>query len=160
VLEVGIGTGLSLPHYPASTSLVGVDICPKMLDKARLRQRRINGCTVDLQLVDGEQLPFGDGSFDAVVLPFVISVTPDPEHLLTEVQRVLRPSGAALMLNHFAGVRGLRWLEALCSPLAKFVGFRSDLDLDRIVAATTMQVVSVKPLPPLGFFTRVELQRG
>lgn len=159
VLEVGVGTGLSLRYYPKGTSLVGVDICPRMLEKARRRQVLGLAANVELRLVDAEHLPFADESFDAVILPFVISVTPDPERLLVEVFRVLKPGGAVLILNHFAGVRGMRWLEALFSPLARVIGFRSDLALQRVVDATPMEIVAVRPLRPIGFFTSVHLRR-
>lgn len=159
VLEIGVGTGLSLRHYPAETTVIGVDICPRMLAKARQRLGAGTAADISLQLVDGEQLPFEDRGFDAVVLPFVISVTPDPERLLSEVYRVLEPQGSVMLLNHFAGVRGLGWLERLFSPLASAIGFHSDLALQRVVDATPMQVVTVRPLQPIGFFTLVHLRR-
>jgi phosphatidylethanolamine/phosphatidyl-N-methylethanolamine N-methyltransferase len=159
VLEIGVGTGLSLRHYPAGTSVAGIDICPRMLAKAEERKSKGVAADVDLQLVDGEQLPFQDQVFDAVIMLFVISVTPDPERLLSEVFRVMKPQGTALIINHFAGVRGLAWLERLFEPLAKVVGFQSNLALRRVVKATPMRAISVQPLPPMGFFTMVHLQR-
>jgi phosphatidylethanolamine/phosphatidyl-N-methylethanolamine N-methyltransferase len=159
VLEIGVGTGLSLQHYPAGASVIGVDICPRMLANARKRVDAGTAADVELQLVDGEALPFADGSFDAVVLPFVISVTPDPDRLLSEVFRVLRPGSPALLLNHFAGVRGLRWMERLFSPFAKFVGFESNLDLGTLLERSAMRVESVQHLRPLGFFTLVTLRK-
>ena len=154
VIEIGVGTGLSLRHYPAEISVLGVDICPRMLEKARRRQS--GGATraqVELQLVDGEELPYGIGTFDAVVLPFVISVTPDPKRLLMEAFRVLAPGGHVLIVNHFAGVRGLRWLEKLFSPFARLVGFESNLDLSALLEGSPLQVVEIRQLRPIGFFT-------
>lgn len=159
VIEIGVGTGLSLRHYPAGTSVVGVDMCPRMLAKAQDRKALGVEADVELKLVDGEYLPFEDHSFDAAMLLFVISVTPDPEKLLSEIHRVLKPRGSALLVNHFAGVRGLRWLERLFSPLAKIVGFESDLSLQRVMDATSMEVVSAQPLRPIGFFTQLHLRR-
>jgi phosphatidylethanolamine/phosphatidyl-N-methylethanolamine N-methyltransferase len=160
VIEIGVGTGLSLRHYPPGTAVLGVDICPRMLEKARERQLAgVASATVELQIVDGEQLPYADGAFDAAILPFVISVTPDPQRLLTEVCRVLKPGGSVLIINHFAGVRGLRWLERFFSPFARSVGFESNLDLRKLLDASTLQVVSIKPLRPIGFFTLVHLQK-
>ncbi len=160
VIEVGVGTGLSLRHYPAGTFVVGVDICPRMLDKARTRQQ--SGSTnaeIELQLVDGEQLPYKEETFDAVVLPFVISVTPDPKRLLAEAFRILIPGGHVLIVNHFAGVRGLRWLEKLFSPFARLIGFESNLALSALLADSSFKIVSIKPLRPMGFFTLVHLQK-
>ncbi|MFO1502639.1 MAG: class I SAM-dependent methyltransferase [Steroidobacteraceae bacterium] len=160
IIEVGVGTGLSLRHYPAGISVLGVDICPRMLEKA---QRRAGGTTraeIELQLVDGEQLPYARDTFDAVVLPFVISVTPDPKRLLAEASRVLAPGGHLLIVNHFAGVRGLRWLEKLFSPLAGMVGFESDLGLATLLEDSTLQTIEIRPLPPIGFFTLVHLRKA
>lgn len=160
VLEIGVGTGLSLRHYPPATQVIGVDICPRMLEKARARQAaRPAAASVELQLVDGEALPFDAGTFDAVVLPFVISVTPDPRRLLAESFRVLAPGGHLLMVNHFAGVRGFRWLERIFSPLAAVVGFESNLDLAALLEGSPFHVVEIRRLPPMGFFTLVHLRK-
>ena len=160
VLEIGVGTGLSLRHYPAGISVLGVDICPRMLEKAR--RKLANGAIdaqIELQLVDGEALPYGNGMFDAVMLPFVISVTPDPKRLLAEAFRVLAPGGHALIVNHFAGVRGLRWLEKLFSPFARQVGFESNLDLTALLEGSPLQVTEIRRLRPIGFFTLVHLRK-
>lgn len=159
VLEIGVGTGLALPHYAAGTQVVAVDLCPAMLRCAQARVDRGVAASVELQLVDGEYLPFADHSFDAVTLPFVISVTPEPARLLAQVRRVVRPGGSVLLLNHFAGVRGLRWLERAFAPFADRIGFRSDLTLDRVVQLAHMPVLEVRHLGPLGFFTLLHLQR-
>lgn len=160
VLEVGVGTGLSLEHYAPGTQVVGVDISPAMLQRAQERVRR-NGlhARVELHLVDGEELPFPEASFDAVSLPFVVSVTADPERLLREAGRVLAPGASVVLLNHFSGVHGVRWMERLLSPLAARIGFRSDLPLQRVLDAAPLELVSVEPLPPIGFFTLVHLRR-
>jgi len=160
VIEIGVGTGLSLRHYPAGISVLGVDICPRMLEKARRQQA--SGATrarIELKLVDGEELPYDPGTFDAVVLPFVISVTPDPKRLLAEAFRVLAPGGHVLIVNHFAGVRGLRWLEKLFSPFARLIGFESDLDLPTLLEGSPLQVMEVRRLRPIGFFTLVHLRK-
>lgn len=159
VLEIGVGTGLSLRHYPAGISVLGVDICPRMLEKARRRQANGTSADVELQLVDGEALPYEPGTFDAVVLPFVISVTPDPKRLLAEAFRVLEPGGHLLIVNHFAGVRGLRWLEKLFSPFARLIGFESDLDLSKLLEGSPLQVMEIRRLRPIGFFTLVHLRK-
>lgn len=160
VIEIGVGTGLSLPHYPRGISVLGVDICPRMLEKAR--KRYASGTTsaqIELQLVDGEQLPYESGAFDAVVLPFVISVTPNPSRLLAEAFRVLAPGGHVLIVNHFAGVRGLRWLEKAFSPFANLAGFESNLDLPALLEGSPLQVVEIRRLRPIGFFTLVHLRK-
>jgi phosphatidylethanolamine/phosphatidyl-N-methylethanolamine N-methyltransferase len=160
VIEIGVGTGLSLPHYPAGISVLGVDICPRMLEQARGRQA--SGTTradIELQLVDGEELPYAEGTFDAVVLPFVISVTPNPKRLLAEAFRVMAPGGQLLIVNHFAGVRGLHWLEKLFSPFASLVGFESNLSLSTLLEDCPLQVMEIRRLRPMGFFTLVHLRK-
>jgi phosphatidylethanolamine/phosphatidyl-N-methylethanolamine N-methyltransferase len=158
VLEVGVGTGLSLSHYPRGTRLVGVDLSEEMLARARERAGRGVEATVDLRLADGERLGFDDGAFDLVVLPFVVSVTPDPQALLDEVARVLRPGGTVLVLNHFSGVSGLRWIEQLFAPLADRIGFRSDFPLEQL-RHPRLARSTVRALWPIGFFQLVRFEK-
>ena len=160
VLEIGVGTGLTLPHYPPHVHVVAVDICPAMLERARSRVAQGIPASVELKLIDAEDLPFTDGFFDVVTLPFVISVTPDPDRLLAEARRLLRPGGSLVILNHFSGVRGFRWLEATFSPLAARIGFRTDLSLDRILRLARMELVALNSLAPMGFFSLVHLRRS
>lgn len=159
VLEIGVGTGLTLRHYPASAEVTAVDICPAMLERAERQLQRGVQARVTLQLADAERLPFADGSFEMVVLPFVVSVTPEPARLVEEARRLLAPGGQMVVLNHFAGVSGLRWLERLFAPFAERVGFRSDLTLERVLAMAQLEVLDVRRLPPIGFFTFVRLRK-
>jgi phosphatidylethanolamine/phosphatidyl-N-methylethanolamine N-methyltransferase len=159
ILEIGVGTGLALPHYPKGSKVIGVDLSDAMLDIARARVARGVQADVELRCVDGERLPFDDATFDAVTLPFVVSVAPNPDQLLAEARRVVKPGGSVVILNHFAGVNGLKWLEAITAPLAKWIGFRSDFKLDDALRLAAMDVYAVKPLAPVGFFTLVHLTR-
>ena len=158
VLEIGVGTGLTLRHYPATAEVTAVDLCPAMLARAERLVARGVPARVTLQLADAERLPFADGSFEMVVLPFVVSVTPEPARLLDEARRLLAPGGQMVILNHFAGVAGLRWLERLFAPFAERIGFRSDLTLERVLRMVNLQVEEVRSLPPIGFFTLVRLR--
>ncbi len=101
-LEVGIGTGLNLPLYPAGTALTGIDISPAMLKLAADRARRL-GRTVDLREADAGALPFGDASFDTVVCTFSLCAIPDDCRAVAEMSRVLRPGGLLLLADHVAG---------------------------------------------------------
>ncbi len=98
VLEVGIGTGLNLAHYPDDTSLTGIDISERMLERASRRSRRM-GRAVRLELAGAQKLPFPDGSFDTVAATCVFCSVADPAQGLREVRRVLRPGGRALLLE-------------------------------------------------------------
>lgn len=99
ILEVGVGTGRSIPIYPAGAWVTAIDVSPRMLDRARQRAERI-GARVDLRVADVQQLPFADASFDAVVSTFVFCCVPDPEVGLREIRRVLRPCGRVSMVEH------------------------------------------------------------
>jgi len=129
VLEVGVGTGLTLPGYPASAKVVGIDISPEMLARARKRVEGLPNGDIRLELMDAEALTFADDAFDCVTVPYVLSVTPHPHRLVDEVRRVCRTGGMIFILNHFSG-SGLWWfLERIVHAHAGRVGFRSDFKL-------------------------------
>lgn len=117
VLEVGVGTGKNLPFYPASISVTGVDLAPRMLDQARARAANL-GVTVDLREADAQALPFPDASFDTAVATFVFCSVPDPALGLCEVRRVLKPGGQLLLLEHVLTHKPvLRQIMHLLNPL-------------------------------------------
>jgi phosphatidylethanolamine/phosphatidyl-N-methylethanolamine N-methyltransferase len=129
LLEVGVGTGLTLHHYPRHAQVVGLDLSFAMLDKARRSVARRGLQHVTLVCGDAEALPFADASFDCVTLPYVLSVTPDPTRLMHESKRVCTPGGRVLIVNHFRGAGGWRWAESLAGGFADRVGFDSQLDM-------------------------------
>jgi ubiquinone/menaquinone biosynthesis C-methylase UbiE len=121
VLEVAIGTGRNLPHYPHGIRLTGVDFSPAMLQLARRQADRL-GRTVDLRLGDAQALQLPDASFDTVVCTFSLCAIPDERQAVAEMKRVLRPGGRLLLLDHVAGtarrVRAIQWLlEQVTRPL-------------------------------------------
>lgn len=99
VLEVGIGTGLSLPGYPSNVQLVAIDATPEMLELARRRAAE-NKVAVELRIGDAQQLEFPDDSFDSVVFTYSLCTIPKPERALAEAMRVLRPGGSLLLTEH------------------------------------------------------------
>ena len=122
VLEVAVGTGLNLPHYPPGVRLTGVDISPAMLERARSRARDL-GLQVDLREGDAEHLAFGKCSFDTVVCTFGLCAIPDYRAALAEMVTVLRPGGLLLLADHIPStsplVRAGQWLaERVTVPLA------------------------------------------
>lgn len=110
VLEVGIGTGKNLEFHRDEHAVVGIDLSSAMLDRARRRAER-TGASVDLQVADVQDLPFGDARFDAVVASFVFCSVPDPVLGLRELRRVLKPGGKLLLLEHVIAPNP--WLAAL-----------------------------------------------
>jgi phosphatidylethanolamine/phosphatidyl-N-methylethanolamine N-methyltransferase len=151
VLEVGIGTGLNVPLYPPNCRVTGIDISVPMLEKARARIRR--ACLpVRLLQMDAARLSFAENSFDIVYAPYTISVVPDPVQAAREMQRVCKPGGTILILNHFRSTDPLiaRFERAL-SPLTMHVGFRCDLDLPSLLVNAGLRPASVDAmnLPPI-----------
>jgi len=121
VLEVAIGTGLNLPHYPAGVRLTGVEWSPAMLDIARRRAEQL-GVSVDLRQGDAQALEFPDAAFDTVVCTFSLCAIPDDRLALREMARVLRPHGGLLLADHVAAasapVRAVqRLIELVTVPL-------------------------------------------
>ncbi len=143
VLEVGVGTGLSLPLYRDDARVVGIDISTEMLDKARQRVRERSLSQVEAVLeMDAEHMDFPDNSFDKVVAMYVVSVVPDPARLVDEMRRVCKPGGEIYIVNHFRSRNPLIGAsEELMSPLSKLAGFRPDLDLDQFLESTQLNVV-------------------
>ena len=107
VLDVGVGTGLELPMFAANVSVVGIDLAEAMLRRAGERVRRHGlGQVAGLSVMDATHMAFADGAFDAAVVPYVLTVVPDPVAMMDEVLRVVRPGGAIVLVNHFGTERG------------------------------------------------------
>lgn len=135
VLEVGVGTGLSLPLYPRSVRITGIDVSGDMLEKARRRVARRKLENVDALLeMDAENMTFADASFDKVVAMYVVSVVPRPAKLLEELHRVCRPDGEIFIVNHFQSENPIvaRFERALAG-LSSQIGFHTDVDLKSLV---------------------------
>jgi len=144
ILEMGVGTGLLLPHYPKHSAVVGVDISSEMLAKAKNRVAQLSLKNISLQQQNCEQLTFPDHAFDCVVLPYVLSVTPHPQHLIQESLRVCRPGGRIVIVNHFSGSRFWSWIERLVSPLAARIGFRSTFSYDEVLTPHRLKIERVE----------------
>lgn len=157
VLEVGVGTGLSLPRYRRDKKVIGIDVSREMLKIARQRVERGRLGHVDtLAEMDAQYLGFPTGHFDAVVAMHVMSVVPDPAACLAEMQRVCRPGGTILICNHFAG-RNDRWISRRIEPLAKWLGWHPDFALSCLLNDSSLEVASSKAVPPFGMFKLIEL---
>jgi phosphatidylethanolamine/phosphatidyl-N-methylethanolamine N-methyltransferase len=130
VLEVGVGTGLNLPLYPRGCKVVGVDISTEMLGKARERIDELRLDNVRLEVMDASNLAFADRSFDHVIATYVISAVPDPVKTLQEMQRVCKPRGHLVILNHFKSDNPvIGALEEMLAPVCQRIGFKTDLKL-------------------------------
>src|SRR3978361_1184447 len=134
ILDVGVGTGLSLSDYSRSTRLCGVDISEPMLRKAQQRVRSLRLCNVEmLAVMDARNLAFPDSFFDAVVAQYVITAVPDPEATLDDFIRVLKPGGELILVNHIGAESGPRRVfELAFAPLARRLGWRAAISLARL----------------------------
>ena len=135
VLEVGVGTGLSLPLYPPFVRVTGVDLSREMLEKARTRvERRALSNVEGLHEMDAQAMDFPDGSFDKIVAMYVVSVVQEPARLLAELHRVCKPNGEIFLVNHVRSSNPI--LGAVERGLARFsdqIGFHPDFDLHSLV---------------------------
>ena len=160
VLEVGVGTGLALPHYRPELEVVGIDLSREMLLKAqeRVRDERLAAVHGLLEM-DAEATAFADASFDIAVAMFTASVVPDARKLFAEMSRVVRPGGHLLFVNHFAADDGLRWwVERSTAPLARVLGWHPDFRLSDLLDRGTATIDRVETCRPLSLFTLVEVR--
>lgn len=155
ILEVGVGTGLSLPLYPDHAQLTGIDISPEMLERAQARVTRDGLKHVEqLRVMDAEAMQFPDNRFDKVVAMYVASVVPHPERLMDEMRRVCKPDGELYIVNHFLSDNPLMGgMERLISPLSKLIGFRPDLSVDDFITETDLAVVDTVSVNLFGYWT-------
>lgn len=161
VLEVGVGTGLSLPGYAPHLEVTGIDYSDDMLAIARERVAREGLTQVrDLRQMDARSLDFPDAHFDWVVAMYLVSVVPDPETVIAEISRVCKPGGQVIIVNHFARETGpLAWIERRLAPLANRLGWHADFEQSRILGEASLQVAEERRLSPAGLFTFLRLQK-
>ena len=158
ILEVGVGTGLLLPHYPASAAIFGIDLSEDMLAIAKKRATRLIGHNITLLQMDAETIDFPDNSFDCITLPYVLSVTPHPEKLIGEIRRICTKGGTIFILNHFSGSRFWWLLERSVRAIADRIGFQSDFSYDAQISVHSWTVVSVASVNLFGLSKLVEIR--
>ncbi len=165
ILEVGVGTGISLPDYARSNRLVGVDLSEPMLRKARARVAEHALSNVELLAVmDAERLALPDESFDVVVAQYVITAVPHPEATLDEFARLVRPGGEIVLVNHIGAESGPRALfEQWFAPLARRLGWRPEFRFQTLADWAErhggVRVLERRPMPPLGHFSLIRFGR-
>ncbi len=160
VLEIGVGTGLSLPLYPAGCRVVGIDISDPMLDRARTRLEGLARANVRLERMDARAIAYADGQFDKVLAPYVISVVPDPAKVMAEIARVCRPGGTVIVVNHFqSAIPLVARVEHLLTPLSTWVGFRMDLPIVAVTRTPGLTLVRTKRVNLLGLWHLLEFRR-
>jgi phosphatidylethanolamine/phosphatidyl-N-methylethanolamine N-methyltransferase len=141
VLDLGIGTGVSLNYYPQRGRVVGVDLSAGMLREARkkIRERGLEHATVFQ--ANALELPFADNTFDHVFISHVISVVSDPYKLVQEAQRIAKQDSRIVIVNHFQSTnRFIALLEKWACPLCTRLGWRSDLALQDLIRRTGVEI--------------------
>jgi len=160
ILEVGVGTGISLQSYNRKNRLVGIDISAPMLRRAqdRVIEHRLTNVEA-LAVMDAKHLAVPDASFDAVVAQYVITAVPDPEATLDEFVRVLKPGGEIILVNHLGAESGFRWaFEQGFSPIARRLGWSPEFPWDRLVRWAErdgVRLIERRPMPPMGHFSLI-----
>src|SRR5246500_2373750 len=161
VLEVGVGTGISLPHYSRDLKICGIDISEPMLRKARERVDEYELSNVEsLRVMDAEHLEFPDASFDVIVAQYVITTVPNPEATLDEFARVLRPGGEIVLVSRVGAEAGLRHsLEHWFQPAARKLGWRTEFSFARYARwaaqSPDMRLIERRAMPPFGHFNLI-----
>jgi len=160
ILEVGVGTGLSLPLYPVGCQVVGIDISDPMLERARTRLTGLAHAHVRLERMDARAIAFEDGYFDKVLAPYVISVVPDPDKVMAEIVRVCRPGGTVIVVNHFqSAFPPIALIEHLLTSVSTWIGFRMDLPVAAVTGTPGLTLVRKKRVNLLGLWRLLEFRR-
>ncbi len=166
ILEVGVGTGISLPDYSRVNRICGVDISEPMLRKAQQRVVELGLTHVEgLWVMDAEHLSFPDASFDVIVAQYVITTVPNPEATLDEFARVLRPGGEIVLVSRVGAEAGLRRaLERWFAPAARKLGWRTEFSWERYEHwakhSHGMRLVERRAMPPFGHFSLIRFAKA
>ena len=166
ILEIGVGTGLSFDDYDATTEITGIDISEPMIARARERAASARYPFVKgLAVMDAHALKFDDASFDCVVGQFVITLVEDPERVLSECARVVRPGGQIILVNHLYSERG--WaaaVERMLAQKARRLGLRPEFPFQRLAdwanAHGGAALIERRKVKPFGVYTLVRFQRS
>ncbi|MBW3596472.1 MAG: class I SAM-dependent methyltransferase [Planctomycetes bacterium] len=160
VLEVGVGTGVSLPAYPKHADVTAIDLSPEMLERAQRKVERHDWRHVRLREMDALNLEYPDEHFDYVLSFHVISVVPDSERMMQEMVRVAKPEGTIVLINHFRS--RLPWVASVVDrldPVTRRLGWRTTLRLDDVVEVDELRVERVYKTSPASLFTVVQARK-
>jgi phosphatidylethanolamine/phosphatidyl-N-methylethanolamine N-methyltransferase len=161
ILEVGVGTGVSLPFYDRKHRIVGIDLSRDMLDRARRKVAEEELDHVEgLEVMDAGALAFADRSFDVATAMFVITVVPDPERVLAEMTRVVRPGGHIVLVSHFSAGSGARaFVERHLSRFSSKLGWRPNFPIERVLGRPGLALVERRSVGNDDHFTMLIFRR-
>jgi phosphatidylethanolamine/phosphatidyl-N-methylethanolamine N-methyltransferase len=166
VLEVGVGTGISLPDYARSTRLVGGDLSEPMLRKAHARVHELGLSNVEgLAVMDAERMGFPDSSFDVIVAQLVVTTVPNPEATLDEFMRVLKPGGEIVLVSRVGAEKGVRrMVEKWLTPVTILLGWRLEFPWARyarwVEQRSGVHVIEHRAMPPFGHFSLIRFGKS
>ncbi len=159
VLEVGVGTGLTLPLYPRDCKVVGVDLSESMLKEAQelILKKKLKNASV--KIMDATKLEFPDNSFDGVLGNLFISATSYPEEALLEMKRVCKPGGMIVLMNHFKSENPVVGaVESAFNPVAVSLGFKSNLEMEPLLRKVKLKVKNFKKVNMFNLWTAVSMR--
>ena len=160
ILEIGVGTGISLEAYPTDVQLIGIDLAEEMLAQAEKKIAEHNWTHIELRQMDALNLDFPDAQFDYVMAFHVVTVVPKPRQLMQEMVRVARPGGLVVIINHFRSQR--RWLARmidLLDPLTRRIGWTTRLELDELLKETPLIIERRYKSSPRSLYTILYARR-
>jgi phosphatidylethanolamine/phosphatidyl-N-methylethanolamine N-methyltransferase len=166
VLEVGVGTGISLPQYSPHMSVYGIDISAAMLREAQKRVNKLRLKNVEgLAVMDAANTEFPDASFDVVMAQYVLSAVSNPEATLDEFARILKPGGEIVLLSRVSAEAGVRRvIEQGVAPLARRLGWRTDFAWAVFARWAErphgMKLIERRPIAPFGHFSMIRFRKG
>ncbi|WP_417672109.1 class I SAM-dependent methyltransferase [Roseibium sp.] len=159
VLEAGVGTGMSLPFYKPDLKVTGIDLSEEMLQKARRRTAHLPYID-ELVAMDAGNLDYPDNHFDVVVAMYVITVVPDPVKVMRELERVTKPGGTVILVNHFSADTGVRaMIEQGLKRFADRLGWNPEFPKSRILGHTSLVLDFEQTLPPFSLFTLLRFRK-
>ena len=166
IVDIGVGTGLELPMFDGRARVLGIDLSEPMLRRAQRRVAREKLAHVEgLLVMDATRLAFPDESFDVAVVPYVLTVVPEPRRMLDEVRRVVRSGGEIVLVNHFGAERGaLVAIEAWLGKRSASLGWHPQFPFavlgDWVATTPGVTLLERRALAPFGLFTLVRLQKA
>lgn len=159
VLEAGVGTGMSLPQYRKELTITGIDLSEEMLARARMRAERLDNVD-QLVAMDAGDLAFPDDHFDVTVAMYLMPVVPEPVKVMRELERVTKPGGTVIIVNHFSATQGMRArVEKALERFSGRLGWNPEFPKARILRRTSLVLEEEETLPPFGLFTLLSFRK-
>ncbi len=160
VLEVGVGTGVSLPHYPGHARVVGIDISSEMLAKAKERNVNLGLSNVEIYEMDAGRMEFPDRRFDKVIAAHVISVVPEPLKVMKEMVRVCKDEGKVYILNYVGASSGVvAWFEGKFQPVRQALGLGRNVDFGALIADAGLVIEHIEGVNILGMCLLIKCRK-